>query len=566
LLKNLTDTVETAIESKLGTSLPGIVVPSTRPEFGDYQVNGMMGAAKTLKQNPRVLATSVAEEISNHESIAQAEVAGPGFINLTVSDEFLAQSVNTRPNFTPWGEGVKIVIDYSSPNLAKQLHVGHLRSTVIGDAMVRSFEMAGYHVIRQNHVGDWGTGFGKLLAYIQEIDQTGSFQVDQLDEINVRATERFNSDSAFADRARQIVTQLQGNDVATQEQWRNFMKVSQDHMQEIYGALGVTLKPEHTRGESAYNDDLPNVISDLEDTGLLTISDGAKCVFLDQFKGKDGETLPMLVQKSDGGYLYHTTDLATLRYRQSSYQPDRILYFTDARQNLHFEMLFAVARAASFVNETTQLEHHAFGKILGKNGRPFSTRDGSNIPLVQLLSEGERRARAVVDEKSADLPDQQREIVGRLLSVNSIKYADLSKNRVNDYVFDWDSMLALDGNTAPYLLYAYARLNSIFARGGIDRGDLDSSVQVTEPQEHDLVMRLLRFQETLELVIKEAKPHFLCNYLYELTVHFMRFYESCPILKAEQQVRDSRLSLCAKVAETLENGFECLGITPLQRM
>ena len=525
-----------------------------------------MAAAKRLKRNPRELAALLQTELQSQPAIESADVAGPGFVNLQLNDDYLAEILRTEPLCEPWGEHSTVVIDYSSPNLAKQLHVGHLRSTVIGDAMARSFEVAGYNVIRQNHIGDWGTGFGKLLTYINQNPEKSSFKIEDLDGLNVEANQLFATDEEFAQAARDTVIKLQQNDASTYSQWREFMAVSESHMQDMYDALGVSLQPANTRGESAYNDDLPNVIKDLEKSGLLTLSDGAKCVFLDQFKTKTGEILPMLVQKSDGGYLYHTTDLATLRFRQSTHQPDRILYFTDARQNLHFEMLFAVARKAGFVDETTSLEHHAFGKILGKNGKPFSTRDGSNIPLQSLLLEGEQRARAVVNEKGTQLSAEEQASVSNTLAVNAIKYADLSKNRVHDYTFDWDTMLSFDGNTAPYLLYAYTRLNSIFAKGAIDRESCNAEIQLSTPAEHDVAIQLLRFQETLENVILEAKPHLLCAYMYELTVRFMRFYESCPILKEEQAVRDSRLALSSLTASALELGFKSLGIEPLTRM
>ena len=525
-----------------------------------------MGVAKQLKTNPRELATQVVKELTGTPALAKTEVAGPGFINLTFSDAYLADRLASEPIVDPWGDDSSIVIDYSSPNLAKQLHVGHLRSTVIGDAMARSFEMAGYNVIRQNHVGDWGTSFGRLLTYINEYAQDATIEIDQLDELNVKANNRFNDDPDFAERARTTVLKLQADDSETKKQWQEFLQISERHMQEVYDQLDVTLSPNDTRGESAYNAELPHVIEDLKRAGLLTESDGAFCVFLDQFKGKDGKTLPMLVQKTDGGYLYHTTDLATVRFRANSYHPDRILYFTDARQNLHFEMLFAVARAAGFVEDVTSLEHHAFGKILGKNGKPFSTRDGSNIPLIDLLREGYERAAKVVSAKNSDLNANEHDAIARTLAVGSIKYADLSKNRLHDYTFDWDTMLALDGNTAPYLLYAYARIHSVFTRGQIDPGECTGKSVLTTDEEHDVALQLLRFQETLEQVIRDVKPHILCAYLYELTVRFMRFYESCPILKSEPEIKSSRLALCARTAQTLQIGFSCLGIQSLTRM
>ena len=562
----LNEVVETTIHDVLDLRVPGIVVPSSRPQFGDFQCNGVMGAAKKLNSKPRELAQQIASSLANDTRFSQVEVAGPGFINLTLNNRFLNEQLTQQPTLTPWGQQATVVIDYSSPNLAKQLHVGHLRSTVIGDAMAHCFEFAGFNVVRQNHVGDWGTAFGRLLTYLNEFVGSSTYAIDELDALNVKANELFNSNEDFANRARATVLRLQANDAQTLHQWQQFMATSQTHMQQIYDELGISLSPDHIRGESSYNDDLPRVIDDLRTAELLTESDGASCVFLDQFKGKDGHTLPMLVQKSDGGYLYHTTDLATLRFRQQAYAPDRILYFTDARQNLHFEMLFAVAKSAGFVASSTSLEHHAFGKILGKNGKPFSTRDGSNIPLSQLLEEGVKRAAQVVHDKSQNLTRSEQTHVAKTLSVSSIKYADLSKNRVHDYTFDWDTMLALDGNTAPYLLYAYARINSVFAKAEVQPETCQSQLHIEAPEEHSLGLQLLRFQDTLEDVVSEVKPHLLCTYLYELTVRFMRFYESCAILQADTATRESRLGLCARTLQTLEVGFKCLGIQPLKRM
>ena len=550
-----------------GQSLAGIVIPSSKPQFGDYQANGAMAAAKQLRQNPRAIASQVASRLEGDELFEKVEVAGPGFINLFLSDEALARALQTNPVLTPSKVQSCVVIDYSSPNLAKELHVGHLRSTVIGDAMARTFELLGHRVIRQNHVGDWGTGIGKLLTRLDETEGGDTSALSDLEQLYIEASKRFDEDNEFAGRTRANVVALQGGDEEALTLWRRFMEVSHAHMQDIYSTLDISLGPEDVDGESAYNEDLPIVIGELKKANLLTESDGALCVFDDRFKGKDGEVLPMLVQKSDGGYLYHTTDLATLRRREEKWQPDRVLYFTDARQILHFQMLFAVAKSAQFVPEGTLLEHHAFGKILGKDGKPFSTRDGSNIPLRSLLDEGERRAAEVIASKGSELNDMAQKEVATRLSQASIKYADLSKNLQHDYKFDWDTMLALDGNTAPYLLYAYARINSIFARGEIQPSECDGTITLVEASEHDLAVQLLKLQEVLETVLEDAKPHYLCAYLYDLTVRFMRFYEACPILNApDASIKSSRLAICARTAETLKVGFSGLGITPLTRM
>jgi len=565
--------VRQLLEDRLGEAFgqvtkewaPALVSPASRPEYGDYQANGAMAAAKRLKTNPRKLAEDVVGASDLTGIVAETEIAGPGFINLTLSQEFLKGTLARAHLVTPAAKPERIVIDYSSPNLAKSLHVGHLRSTVIGDATARTLELLGHTVYRQNHIGDWGTPFGMLVTYLEGRNQSSN-DLGDFDHFYALASEQFENDPTFAETARKFVVDLQSGKEAALTQWKQFIELSSSHMQRIYDQLNISLTPDHIRGESAYNNDLAQVVTDLDQTGLLRLSDGAKCVFLDEFTGKEGKPLPMLVQKSDGGYLYHTTDLAALRYRHNVLHADRILYFTDARQNLHFRMLFAVARAGEFIPEVTKLEHHPFGKLLDVDGRPFRSRDGSTIPLAQLVEQAHERARAVVRSKSSNLDEIEFDDVVHAIAIGAIKYADLSKNRLNDYTFDWDSMLAFEGNTAPYLQYAFARIQSLFARGNFDPASYRQNVTLENQNERELAVQLCRFQETLDLVGREAMPHHLCAYLYELTSRFMRFYERCPILDAPENDRESRLALCVHTAKTLKTGLDCLGIATLTRM
>ena len=410
--------------------------PSGRPEFGDYQANGAMAAAKRLRTNPRTLATAVADAFGAADAdVAEAvEVAGPGFVNITLAGEFLAARL-AGVEIEQASDPDRIVLDYSSPNLAKEMHVGHLRTT-IGDAMARILEALGHEVIRQNHVGDWGTQFGMLVAHLEDRRETASELAD-LEVFYAEARKRFDADPEFADRARRTVVDLQGGDETVRAYWRRFIEVSLSHCRAVYDTLGITLTDDDLDAESRYNDDLPRVVGDLDGAGLLTESDGAKCVFLDEFDA------PVIVQKRDGGYLYATSDLAAVRFRTGHYDADRVLYFTDARQSLHFRQFFAVARKAGFAAEACTLEHHPFGTIMGQDNRPFKTRTGGVVKLADLLDEAVRRARTLVAGKNPDLTGAEADRVARVVGIGAVKYADLSRNRTSDYVFDWDTMLRL---------------------------------------------------------------------------------------------------------------------------
>ena len=561
LKRLLTERLETALTQAGADNAEAFVGPATRPEFGDYQANGAMAAAKRLRMKPRDLAARVIDAADLTGVAASSDVTGPGFISLTIDDDLLAKSL-AEHGIRALGDGTRIVIDYSHPNLAKEMQVHHLRSTIIGDAMARVLEALGYHVIRQNHIGDWGTQFGRLVAHLNELGEDAD-RLRDLESFYTQASKRFDDDPAFADRARQAVVDLQNGDPATLARWRRYIDISMAHCQAVYDALGVGLSPEHVRGESAYNDDLSDIVADLGAKGLLTDSDGALCVFMDQFKGKDGNVVPVIVRKSDGGYLYHSTDLAAVRYRADTLRASRVLYIVDARQAMHFRQLFALADVAGY-GPNVCFEHHPFGMMLGNDGKPFKTRQGGGTRLLDLIDEAKTRARALVQTKNPDLGAREMDAVARAVGIGAVKYADLSKNRTSDYVFDWDAMLAFDGNTAPYLQYAYARIMSLFARGGIDPESALPELAITEPQEHTLALQLARFQETLELVATSVMPHHLCSYLYDLASAFMRFYETCPVLGSDAE--ESRLLLCRRTAETLKTGLGLLGIETVDRM
>lgn len=528
----------------------------------------MIAAAKYAGENPRTLAHKVITHKSLNSLPAKLEIAGPGFINVTLDLQYLEELVEQRPTITPTNRPEHIVIDYSSPNIAKELHVGHLRSTVIGDAVARMLQLIGHKVVPQNHVGDWGTSFGKLIAHLNSLSDSETQSLADIERLYVDASSRFDSDLEFANQARSAVTNLQAQRPAEMAIWRRIVSQTINHMQGIYADLGVLLQRENIRGESTYNNELAVVIDDLKEANLLSESDGAKCVYVDGFFKKDGSPLPMIVQKSDGGYLYHTTDLAAVKHRVNQLRANRLMYFTDARQIHHFKHLFAVARAVKYTQDSVELEHLVFGSILNANGAPLKSRTGSSILLSNLIEEGIERARKVIQKRESSNREVDPQEIARRIAISSIKYADLSKNRINDYRFDWDTMLAFEGNTAPYLLYAYARVCSLFERGKVSEPQCrHNGIKLTEKTERDLALAILQFQELFEQSTEERKPHHLCTYLYELTVRFMRFYEQCPILQGTSTVQqESRLGLCAKVAEILRTGLQSLGISVLDRM
>ncbi len=550
------------------------VAPSKNANFGDYQANGAMGAAKAMKSNPRAIAQSIIEHLDLEGIAHKIEIAGPGFINIHLEPQWLgaqALALTPRSGAIAANSEKTIVVDYSAPNLAKEMHVGHLRSSIIGDAVVQTLEYLGYKVIRQNHVGDWGTQFGMLLAHLQSQMAKGENPTLALKDLEVfyqQAKVRFDQEPEFANTAREYVVKLQGGDAKILELWHQFREISLNHSQDIYQKLNVSLTADDIRGESAYNDDLAVLVKGLQEQKLAVTDNGAQVVFLPELANKDGEPSPVIIQKADGGYLYATTDLAALRYRVNTLNADRILYFIDARQSLHMQQVFIVAKKAGFVTEHISLEHHSFGTMMGKDGKPFKTRTGGTVKLASLLDEACERALTTVKAKNPDLDAHTLQNIANKVGIGAVKYADLCKTRTNDYIFNWDSMLSFEGNTGPYLQYAYTRIRSILRKANIPASQLNSAIHIKADQEKALALKLLQFNDCVEQVAAEALPHLLCTYLYDLASLFMTFYEACPMLKegVSEQDKLSRLSLSVKVSEVLEAGLGLLGIDVMEQM
>lgn len=541
---------------------------------GNFATNLAMMLTKAAGKNPRELAQLIIDNVPASSHIAKLEIAGPGFINFFIDESALANQLMTALTDPHLGIALPqqqtVVVDYSSPNLAKEMHVGHLRSTIIGDAVTRALEFMGHKVIRQNHVGDWGTQFGMLLAYMEELQAQGTedteLELSNLESFYRAAKLRFDESADFADRARHLVVELQSGDEYCNRLWRKFNDISLNHCFDIYQRLGVSLTRDDIKGESTYNDDLPQVVADLDAQKLLSESHGAKVVFQDEFRNKDGETLPIIIQKADGGYLYATTDLAAIRYRAKVLNADRILYFVDLRQALHFQQVFSLVKTAGFADESVKLEHLGFGTMNGQDGRPFKTRSGGVVKLVDLLNEANTRATELVRSKNPDMDEETLTEIARVVGISSVKYADLSKNRASDYIFSFEQMLSFDGNTAPYLLYAYTRIAGIFKRA--DNIDLTNATIVLEHErEKDLANKLAQFGEVLSRMVAKGQPHVLCAYLYELAGAFSSFYEACPVLNAANEAeKNSRLLLSQLTAKTLKQGLNLLGIETLERM
>jgi arginyl-tRNA synthetase len=569
LLSLLHDRFATALAQVGAPEAAPLVQVAGRPEFGDYQMNGVMGAAKALKRNPRELAQAVIEAVDLADIAASLEIAGPGFINIRLHDTWLAAQVRAALDHPQLGveplPRQRVMVEYSSVNLAKEMHIGHLRGGIIGDALVRIHSFLGQEVIRQNHVGDWGTQFGMLVAYMVETRKTGDadFALKDLDSFYKQSKVRFDTDPHFADMARDYVVKLQSGDEEVLALWRQFVALSLTHCNAIYRKLGLLLDDGDVRGESFYNDDLPVLVAELREKGLLTEDQGAQVVFLDEFKNKDGEPAAYIVQKQGGGYLYATTDLGAIRFRVRELKLDRCLYVVDARQSLHFQQLFATARKAGWLPNTVHFEHVGHGTIMGPDGKPLKTRSGENIRLVELLDEAIERAFQLVSSKNPDLDEATRRDIARAVGIGALKYADLSKNRNTDYIFDWDAMLNFEGNTAPYLQYAYTRVRSIFRKTGDVA--LPAALTLTEPSEHALALELVRLTDVVHQVARDSMPHFLCAYLYGVATAFSRFYEACPVIR-EGVADPSRLALCALTARTLKTGLGLLGIDTLETM
>ncbi|NUF09256.1 arginine--tRNA ligase [Snodgrassella sp. ESL0324] len=563
--------VEQAFSANGLIDQPIILQPAKNRDFGDYQINGVMAAAKKTRQNPRELAQKVANALQQNPLIATAEVAGPGFINLKLRPEKLAQYIKDSLQDEHLGiarnsKPQTIVIDYSSPNLAKEMHVGHLRSSIIGDSLNRVLTFLGHKVIAQNHVGDWGTQFGMLVAYLIEQQQNGraDLELADLEQFYRNAKVRFDEDKNFADTARDYVVKLQSGDASVLALWQQFVQTSLQHAQAVYKKLGLKLLPADVTGESFYNDQLQSTVNELLAKGIAVDSDGTKVVFLDEFKNQDNEPAAFIIQKKDGGFLYASTDLACLRYRINTLHGNRLLYVVDARQSLHFDELFTVARKAGWLPDTVHAEHVPFGTMMGKDGKPFKTRSGDTVKLMDLLNEAVTRASALVASKNPELSTDEIAHIGEVVGIGAVKYADLSKNRTSDYIFDWDSMLSFEGNTAPYLQYAYTRVQSVFRKAGT--WDNNAAITLNEAMEQQLAVELLKFEDVLDSVANTSYPHYLAAYLYQIATLFSRFYEACPILKADEATRNSRLQLTSLTGKTLQQGLALLGIDTLETM
>ncbi|VEJ55644.1 arginine--tRNA ligase [Pragia fontium] len=550
---------------------------SAKIQFGDYQANGIMAVAKQLGLPPRQLAEQVLTHLDLSPIANKVEIAGPGFINIFLDPNWLASHAEAalkddKLNVTP-AKKQTIVVDYSAPNVAKEMHVGHLRSTIIGDAVVRTLEFLGHNVIRANHVGDWGTQFGMLIAYLEKMENehADNMTLSDLEAFYRAAKQHYDADPVFAERAREYVVKLQGGDEYCRSMWRKLVDVTMHQNILTYQRLNVTLTVDDVMGESIYNAMLPSIVADLKARGIAEESEGAIVVYLNEFKNKEGEPMGVIIQKNDGGYLYTTTDIACAKYRYETLGAERVLYYIDSRQHQHLMQAWTIVRKAGYIPDDVSLEHHMFGMMLGKDGKPFKTRSGGTIKLSDLLDEAIENADAklhsLILDKNPDMqPDELREVINAV-GIGAVKYSDLSKNRTTDYIFDWDIMLALEGNTAPYMQYAYTRVASIFKRAGIDENNLTGTLNITDDREKALATRLLQFEETLYTVAREGTPHVMCAYLYDVAGLFSGFYENCPILNADDEAtRQSRLKLAALTARTLKIGLDTLGIQTVERM
>lgn len=585
--------IELRLQAAVAAVLPGadtsnvLVRPCPDSKFGDYQTAALMALAKERKLNPRQLATDVLARLDVGEWTEMVEIAGAGFLNFHLKPSALAQTLESAARgehlfFQKAAQPRTAVIDFSSPNVAKPMHVGHIRSTILGDSLARSLRLLGHRVITDNHIGDWGTQFGKLLVgWKTQLDRAAlqSDPIGEMERLYKTVNAASETDPAVLEQARQELVNLQSGDLENLGIWREMIALSEKQFDAVYERLGV--KFDHMHGESFYNPMLKGVVQELRDKGIARESEGAIAVFSDSalppkqdpfLKQEEGKWKPhpSLILKSDGAANYTTTDLATLAFRLQTWQPDEIVYVTDGRQQLHFQQLFAIFRRWH-PEARVKLAHVWFGSILGEDGKPFKTRSGETVRLTDLLDEAEERAFQVVSEKNPELPEAERREIARVVGIGAVKYADLVPNRQSDYVFSWDKMLALNGNTAPYLQYAYARIRSIFRKGGLETTSASeniasSRVSLNAPAEIALARHLLNFGLVLEAVTEEHRPNYLCNFLYELAGHFARFYENCPVLKAEPKERASRLVLCDLTAKVLKQGLEVLGIEVLDQM
>lgn len=578
----LKERFDRALVAAFGEELAGtdpLLVPASNPKFGDYQSNVAMSLAKPLKQKPRDIATKIVEHLNVADICQSPEIAGPGFINLTLKPSYLETQLSSivgvdRMGVEPVETPQKIVVDFSSPNIAKEMHVGHLRSTIIGDSIARILEFRGHEVLRLNHVGDWGTQFGMLITYLREAYPEALTKADALDIGDLvafykKAKQRFDEDEEFKENSRQAVVKLQAKDPETIQAWQLLCDQSRREFKVIYDLLDIKLTE---RGESFYNPFLPAVVADLDNLGLLESDQGAQCVFLEGFTNKEGKPQPLIVQKSNGGYNYATTDLAALRYRIKEDGANRIIYVTDMGQSTHFAQVFQVATRAGWITDDVEVVHVPFGLVQGEDGKKLKTRSGETVRLRDLLDEAVARAQADLktrlQEEGRSETQEFIDHVAKVVGLSAVKYADLSQNRTSSYIFSYDKMLALQGNTAPYMLYAYVRVQGISRKGDIDFGNLGVDAQIVLKEETELVLakHILQLSEAIASVETELLPNRLCQYLFELSQKFNQFYDRCPVLQAEEPLRTSRLVLCDFTARVLKLGLNLLGIQVLDRM
>jgi len=581
-LNELKNRVQVALAAAFGDeygSIDPLLVGTNNPKFGDYQANVAMSLAKPLKSNPRAIATQIAEQLNVNDICETPSIAGPGFINFKLKTKYLeaqlkAMHGSDRLGIAKAQPPQKIIVDYPSPNIAKEMHVGHLRPAVIGECFARVLEFLGHDVLKISHVGDWGTPFGMLIAYLQETypDPQAAAEASNSGDLATfyrQAKQRFDEDETFKENARQAVVRLQAGDSAVLEAWERVCQLSKRSYRKIYDLLNIS-EDIIDRGESFYNPYLPAVITDLKESGLLVEDNGAQCVFLEGFTNKDGDPLPMIVQKSNGGYNYSTTDLAAIRYRVTQDKVDRIVYTTDAGQANHFTQIFQVARRAGWVPDSVELSYAPFGLVQGEDGKRLKSRSGEAVPLKELLDEAIARTRSDIEKRLKEEERTESEAfiqnAAEKVGIGAIKYADLSQNRVSNYTFSYDRMLDLKGNTAPYMMYAYVRVQGISRKGGVDLSTLDADMKLTEESELTLAKHLLQMDLVLDEVKTDLLPNRLCQYLFELSQKFNQFYDRCSVLQAEEPTRTSRLVLCDLTARSLKLGLSLLGIEVLERM
>jgi arginyl-tRNA synthetase len=571
---DLNQLIRDAVERAFGPLDPASETSVRRSEHADYQVDVALALARKLRRNPKDVALDIIASLGSGEILENAVVSGPGFINLTCRSEYLAAQLgrmhdDARLAVDRARSPQTVIVDYSSPNLAKEMHVGHLRSTVIGDCLARTLEYLGHSVLRQNHIGDWGTPFGMLIE--QMLDEgitTGAGDVNSLSAFYRAARVKFDADPAFAERARGRVVLLQRGDPVTLELWRRLIDVTAEYIDALYTRLHIKLGRQDMAGESRYNSQLDAIVSELERMGIARTSDAAVCVFPPGFTGRDGKPLPLIVRKQDGAFGYATTDLAALKYRVETLGAERIIYVVGAPQNQHFAMVFATARLAGWVSPAVRLEHVAFGSVLGEDGKVLKTRTGEAVSLATLVEEAVTRAQAIVDRGSSGRTEGERASIAEMVGIGAVKYADLANDRIRDYIFSWNRMLNFEGNTAPYLMYAHARIRSILRKAQATGADLTlaaGQIRIDAPAERALALELLEFPDSLIRVGETLQPHRLCQHLFQVATVFTRFYDACPVLNADARTSESRLVLCSITARVLEQGMALLGIeAPLQ--